>query len=89
MANLNAPIEWKTRRCTVNGEPGCFHTWEHYSKPLEASPLAGGHPAGVFSKVFGIVELADGVYRADPTDIHFCDEENTYLSELKKHMEEK
>lgn len=88
MANLNIPIEWKTRGCTVNGEPGYFHTWEHYSKPLKASPLMGGAPAGVFSKVFGIVEFADGVRRVDPTDICFCDEENECLTALKKHMEE-
>lgn len=88
MANLNIPIEWKTRGCTVNGEPGCFHTWEHYSKPLEASPLMGGAPTGVFSKVFGIVEFADGVRRVDPTDIYFCDEENAYLTEIKKHSKE-
>ena len=32
-------IEWKTRLCTVNDKLGYFHAWEHYSKPLEASPL--------------------------------------------------
>lgn len=87
MANLNIPIEWKTRGCTVKGEFGCFHTWEHYSKPLAADLCIGGAPAGVFSKVFGIVEFADGVRRIDPTDICFCDKENAYLAELKKHME--
>lgn len=39
-------IEWKTRLCTVNDKLGYFHAWEHYSKPLEASPLIGGAPAG-------------------------------------------
>ena len=52
-------IEWKTRLCTVNDKLGYFHAWEHYSKPLEASPLIGGAPAGVFSKIFGIVEFSD------------------------------
>lgn len=58
--------------------------WEHYSKPLEASPLMGGAPAGVFSKMFGIVEFSDGVRRVDPSEIVFCDEENEILSEMEK-----
>lgn len=69
---------------TVNDKLGYFHAWEHYSKPLEASPLIGGAPAGVFSKIFGIVEFSDGVRRVDPTDICFCDEENQMLSEMEK-----
>lgn len=89
MANINIPIEWKTRGCTVKGESGYFHLWEQYSNPISASPMIGGAPAGVFSKVFGIVEFADGVRRVEPTDIHFCDEDNAYLAELKKHMEVK
>lgn len=88
MANLNIPIEWKTRGCTVNGEPGYFHLWEQYSSPIPASPLMGGAPAGVFSKVYGIVEFSDGVHRVDPTDICFCDEENAYLADIKKHKNE-
>lgn len=68
----------------VNYQLGYFHAWEHYSKPLEASPLIGGAPAGVFSKIFGIVEFSDGVRRVDPTDICFCDEENQMLSEMEK-----
>ena len=45
-------MEWKTRLCQVGEKLGYFHVWEHYSKPLEASPMIGGAPAGVFSKVF-------------------------------------
>lgn len=86
MANLNIPIEWKTRECTVNGEPGYFHLWEQYSQPIPASPMIGGAPAGVFSEVYGIVEFSDGVRRVDPTNICFCDEENACLQALKKHM---
>lgn len=81
MAGLNMTIEWGTRLCTVKGESGYFHTWEHYSKPLPASPLVGGEPAGVFSHVFGIVEFKDGVRRVDPTIIVFCDEENSFLNQ--------
>ena len=86
--DLTMNIQWHTRACTVNGEYGYFHTWEQYSKPLPASDLVGGAPAGVFSKVFGIVEFADGVRRVDPTYIHFCDEENDSLKWMNEHREE-
>jgi len=69
---MNMTVEWNTRLCTVKGETGYFHTWEHYSKPLPASPLIGGEPAGLFSQIFGIVEFKDGVRRVDPTTIIFC-----------------
>lgn len=84
MAGLDMRIGWETRLCEVKDKMGYFHTWEHYSKPLEASPLMGGAPAGVFSKVFGIVEFSDGVRRVDPSDIIFCDEENAMLLEMEK-----
>ena len=41
-------------------------------------------PAGVFSKMFGIVEFSDGVRRVDPTEIVFCDEDNKMLKEIAK-----
>ena len=69
-------ISYETRMCTVNEEIGMFHCWEYYSKPLPASPLMGGEPAGVFSQVFGIVEFPYGVMRVDPTNIKFIDEGN-------------
>lgn len=84
MKGLNMQIEWKTRLCQVGKKLGYFHAWEHYSKPLEAGLLIGGAPAGIFSKMFGIVEFSDGVERVDPTDIIFCDEENQMLSEIDK-----
>lgn len=77
-------IKQERRLCAVNGETGYFHTWEQYSKPLEASPLVGGAPAGVFSKIFGVVEFKDGIRRVDPTEIKFCDEENEMLSVFNK-----
>ena len=67
-------ISYETRLCEVDGKYGYFHTWEHYSKPLPASPLVGGEPAGVFGKVFGIVEFSDGVRRVDPTEIKFAND---------------
>jgi len=88
MANLNIPIKFETRGCIVKNEPGYFHCWENYSKPIAAELHIGGAPAGVFSKIFGIVEFEDGVRRIDPTDICFCDEENNYLTALKKRMED-
>jgi len=77
-------IKQERRLCAVNGEYGYFHTWEQYSKPLEASPLVGGAPAGVFSRVFGIVEFEDGVRRVDPLAINFCDDEHDMLSVFNK-----
>lgn len=73
-------VKQERRLCTVKGETGYFHAWENYSKPLAASPMIGGEAAGVFSKIFGIVEFGDGVRRVDPTEIKFCDEENAMLS---------
>lgn len=51
--------------------------------------MMGGAPAGVFSKIFGIVEFSDGVRRVDPSEIVFCDEENQMLSEMEKMRKEK
>lgn len=86
MANYNPSINisWETRLCEVHGELGYFQTWEYFSKPMEASPLMGGAPAGVFSKIFGIVEFSDGVRRVDPTKIKFCDEQNAFLTERNR-----
>lgn len=82
MAGLNMSIGMETRFCVVNGEPGYFHVWEHHSRPLPASPLVGGKPAGVVSKIFGIVEFKDGVRRVDPTEIIFRDETNDFLNSI-------
>lgn len=77
---LEMVVKQERRLCKVKEETGYFHVWENYSKPLAASPMIGGEPAGVFSKIFGIVEFEDGVRRVDPTEIKFCDEENEMLS---------
>lgn len=81
---LEMVVKQERRLCKVKEEHGYFHAWENYSKPLAASPLFGGEPAGVFSKIFGIVEFEDGVRRVDPTEIKFCDEENSMLSVFNK-----
>lgn len=88
MSGLNLEIRLETRLCKVEGKFGYFHTWEHYSQPVEASPLVGGAPAGVVSRVFGIVEFPEGVKRVEPYEIQFCDEQNAILSEMAKHTEE-
>lgn len=80
-------VEWINRLCEVGDRIGYFHTWEHFSKPIPASPMIGGEPAGVFSKVWGIVEFSDGVERVDPTDICFCDEGNEMLRVMEEHPE--
>lgn len=82
-------IRQETRLCKVKGELGYFHCWEHFSKPIEASPLMGGAPAGVISQVFGIIEFSKGVRRVDPYQIKFCDEENAMLNEMVKHYRDR
>lgn len=87
MARIDCITRRETRLCKVGDEYGFFHIWEQYSKPLEASPMVGGAPAGVFSKMFGIVEFANDVRRVDPTDICFCDEDNEVLKDINENEE--
>lgn len=85
-------IRYETRGCLVDGRPGLFHCWEHWSNLVDESPLRGGHPGGQVSQVFGIVEFDNGVRRVDPVKIKFCDETNAILkdfNEMKKLNEEK
>ena len=82
----NFKIQWETRDCMVDGKPGYFHTWEQWSRPVEASPMIGGPPAGVLSMIFGIVEFADGIERVDPVKIEFCDYEHASLCAWDKFL---
>lgn len=84
-----AKLEWNTRLCKVKGELGYFQTWELYSQPLEASPLIGGAPAGIFSRVYGIVEFPDGVRRVNPVNIEFCDENHADICAMNKYEAER
>lgn len=77
-------IEWERRLCLVDGESGYFHCWENFSRPKKANPLNAAEPAGVYSEVYGIVELEDGVHRVPPHEIQFCDEEHEMLRALNK-----
>ena len=83
--NTEFTIEPALRLCTVNGEPGYFHCWEHFSKPVRAVFSSGQEISGVSSHVNGVVEFHNRVERVNPEDIKFCDEENAYLQALIKH----
>ena len=85
----NIKIYWETRLCKVDGELGYFHTWEQYSRPIGASPMVGGAPAGVFSCLYGIVEFEDRIQRVDPSKIQFCDEVGGALHVMNKFEKEK
>lgn len=69
------------RLCEVDGKIGYFHGWENYSRPVEASLLVGGAPAGIISQTFGIVEFSDGVKRVEPYSIKFRDDINYRLKD--------
>lgn len=84
MSGLTCEIRHETRLCQVDGELGYFHTWEHWSNVVDASPLRGGHPGGQVGQAHGIVEFKDGVRRVDPSKIKFCDEINANLCEMEK-----
>lgn len=77
-------VKQERRLCVVNGRMGYFHCWEHYSRPVEPSPMIGGAPGGVISFVRAIVEFPEGIGYVDPKDLKFCDEENVYLHRLLK-----
>lgn len=89
MAELHGiMIRPELRGCTVNGKPGYFHCWEHYSNPIPASALRGGAPAGVVSYVRALVEFREGMGYVDPKDIRFCDETHAALCAWDKHVKE-
>lgn len=49
MAGLgNVEIRHERRIYKVDGKNGYFHTWEHYSRPIEPSPMIGGHLCRVY-----------------------------------------
>ena len=53
-----------------------FHRFATLERPIEASPLKGGHPAGQYSKPVAIVEYEDGtVHMVDPESVRFLDTE--------------
>lgn len=84
MAFSDITVKQERRLCEVNGKIGYFHCWEHYSRPVEPSPMIGGAPGGVISFVRAIVEFPEGIGYVDPKDLKFRDEENVYLHRLQK-----
>ena len=63
------------RPCEVYGQKAIFHRWEDFSKPVEAGlTISHPHPAGQFSRCYGIVEFMTGeVKRVEPYEIKFMD----------------
>ena len=88
LSDITITSKMEIRDCTVNGEPGYFHCWEHYSKPVPESLLRGGAPAGVVSFIRALVEFPEGMRYVYPEDIQFCDEKHASLCALAKHMKE-
>lgn len=87
MTEMNFEIKCELRLCEVDGKIGYFHTWEHWSNVVDASPLRGGHPGGQVGQVYGIVEFQDGIRRVDPVKIKFCDEINDGLTMMANRYE--
>ncbi|WP_419074772.1 hypothetical protein [Ruthenibacterium lactatiformans] len=83
MAFSDITVKQERRLCVVNGRMGYFHCWEHYSRPVEPSPMIGGAPGGVISFVRAIVEFPEGIGYVDPKDLKFCDEENSSLKTIQ------
>lgn len=72
-------ITHEKRLCTVDGRHGYFHCWEQYADVIAPGLTVGSHPGGQYSRVYGIVEFADGIERVGPHRIKFVDEENSCL----------
>lgn len=66
----------KLRQCIVNDKLCYFHGWNNKSDIYAPSPMIGGHPGGVVSATYGIVEFPDGTVNEfiHPKEIKFCDD---------------
>ena len=74
MAGLDIEVKPQYRLCTVKGKRALFHRWADQAKPIPESLLMGGHKAGQFWIVVGIIEYEDGtVHEAYPDEIRFVD----------------
>ena len=82
MATTNFTMKPERRLCTVNGEYGYFHCWEHYMEPLPPTLTMKG---GQLSYVRGVVETESGVKLVHPGAIQFVDEENHELHWMNEH----
>lgn len=81
---MNTPHDPKLRLCKVGDKIGYFHTWEQKSDVIPPSPMRGGHPGGVVSQMFAIVEFTDGIERVQPCNVKFYDEITMQLAILNK-----
>ena len=54
MAFSDITVKQERRLCVVNGRMGYFHCWEHYSRPVEPSPMIGGAPDQFRSRDRGV-----------------------------------
>ena len=77
-------IQQERRLCEVDDQLGYFHCWESYADVIAPSLMQSGHPGGQYSRVFAIVEFAEGVKRVDPTEVKFVDDKNQELPLLEK-----
>lgn len=67
-------IKGETRPCFYKGKRAMFHRWAERREAICESPMIGGHPAGIISATFAIIELEDGtVMEVYPTTIKFAD----------------
>lgn len=65
-----------TRRpcLTTDGLKCLFHCWSNESWVVEPSPMIGGHPGGVVSTTFAILEFEDGhLEKVRPEKFTFSD----------------
>lgn len=82
-------IEHATRLCRVGDKNGYFHCWEQYADVLTPGLTIESAPGGQYSRIFGIVEFANGVERVDPSEIKFIDEDNAQLAAWDKYCNER
>lgn len=76
MAGLDIEVRLPLRPCKIEERDAIFHGWFPIAKPIEPSPLPGGHPGGQLSQVIGLVEWNNGtVHTAYPHEIRFLDTE--------------
>lgn len=67
----NGPLRITTKETKCRA---LFHRFATIERPIEASPLKGGPPAGQCSKPVAIVEYEDGtVHMVDPESVRFLD----------------
>ena len=87
--DITGTIEKECRPCKVRGRKAIFHQWEEISRPVEPSPMIGGHTGGEFKRTYAIVEFEDGtIAEVYPESVTFCDDKvNCIWREVAKSEE--